>query len=165
MASGGGEHLPTPQRLSTAPRASTQAPKTPGANKTRQLLRREEFVPATSEFAAQALGLPRRDHDLAVMLRRQQAQHLDQLAAGSAVAQARWLWCAPGTFDWCQAQSASARDRAGQPHGQGNSSSGTIWWVRLRSEAAGRQMSVVRLVQDLLDVIVTDKLTAAILDN
>jgi hypothetical protein len=31
--------------------------------------------------------------------------------------------------------------------------------VRLRSEAASRQMSVVRLVHDLLDVIVTDKLT------
>jgi predicted DNA-binding ribbon-helix-helix protein len=36
--------------------------------------------------------------------------------------------------------------------------------VRLRSEAAGRQMSVVRLVQDLLEVILTDGLTAAILD-
>ena len=38
--------------------------------------------------------------------------------------------------------------------------------VRLRSEAAGRQMSVARrLVHDLLDVIVTDKLTRAILDD
>ena len=36
--------------------------------------------------------------------------------------------------------------------------------VRLRSEAASRHTSVARLVRDLLDVIVTDKLTAAILD-
>ena len=36
----------------------------------------------------------------------------------------------------------------------------------LRSEAAGRQMSVARrLVHDLLDVIVTDKPTRAILDD
>jgi hypothetical protein len=37
--------------------------------------------------------------------------------------------------------------------------------VRLRSEAASRQMSVVRPVHDLLEVIATDKLTAAILDD
>src|SRR5262245_44280064 len=37
--------------------------------------------------------------------------------------------------------------------------------VRLRFEAASHQMSVARLVHDLLDVIVTDNLTAAILDN
>ena len=37
--------------------------------------------------------------------------------------------------------------------------------VRLRSEAASRQMSVARLVHDLLEVIATDKLTAAILDD
>jgi hypothetical protein len=37
--------------------------------------------------------------------------------------------------------------------------------VRLRSEAANRQTSVTRLVHDLLEIIMTDKLTAAILDN
>jgi hypothetical protein len=38
--------------------------------------------------------------------------------------------------------------------------------VRLRSVAAGRPMSVARrLVHDLLDVTVTDKLTRAILDD
>ena len=37
--------------------------------------------------------------------------------------------------------------------------------VRLRPEAARRNVSVVFLIRDLLDVIVTDNLTGAILDD
>jgi hypothetical protein len=36
--------------------------------------------------------------------------------------------------------------------------------VRLRSEAVSRQMSVTRLVHDLLEIIIADKLTVAVLD-
>ena len=37
--------------------------------------------------------------------------------------------------------------------------------TRLRPEAARREVSVDRLIRDLLDIIVDDKLTTAILDN
>ena len=37
--------------------------------------------------------------------------------------------------------------------------------VRLRREAASREIPVARLIHELLDVIVTDRLTTAILDN
>jgi hypothetical protein len=37
--------------------------------------------------------------------------------------------------------------------------------VRLRPEAARREVSVNRLIRDLLDIIVDDKLTTAILDD
>ena len=37
--------------------------------------------------------------------------------------------------------------------------------TRLRPEAAGREVSVHRLIRDLLDIIVDDKLTTAILDD
>jgi len=37
--------------------------------------------------------------------------------------------------------------------------------VRLRPEAARRNVSVAFLIRDLLDVIVTDNLTGAILDD
>ena len=37
--------------------------------------------------------------------------------------------------------------------------------VRLRREATSREIPVARLIHELLDVIVTDRLTTAILDN
>jgi hypothetical protein len=37
--------------------------------------------------------------------------------------------------------------------------------TRLRPEAAQREVSVDRLIRDLLDIIVDDKLTTAILDD
>ena len=37
--------------------------------------------------------------------------------------------------------------------------------TRLRPEAARREVSVDRLIRDLLDIIVDDKLTTAILDD
>jgi len=40
-----------------------------------------------------------------------------------------------------------------------------IFCTRLRPEAARREVSVDRLIRDLLDIIVDDKLTTAILDD
>jgi hypothetical protein len=41
----------------------------------------------------------------------------------------------------------------------------TRTWARVATEAARREVSVDRLIRDLLDIIVDDKLTTAILDD